>query len=53
MGIRLGVNNSALSVKDLRDAIISLAAAYCYQSGRRLMEIKGKDGIIYLIRALS
>lgn len=61
MGIRLGVNNSALSVKDLRDAIISLAVAYCYQSGehlmeisgRHLMEIKGKDGIIYLIRALS
>ncbi len=52
MGIKLSVSNSALSVKDLRDAIISLAVAYCYQSKTRLMEIKGKDGIIYLIRAL-
>lgn len=53
IGIRLGVNNSVLTVKDLRDAIISLAVAYCYQSKTRLMEIKGKDGIIYLIRSLS
>ncbi|MEM2912852.1 MAG: hypothetical protein QXR06_00760 [Candidatus Bathyarchaeia archaeon] len=46
-------NVSALPVKDLCGAILSLAVAYCYQSGRRLMEIKGKDGIIYQIRALS
>jgi hypothetical protein len=39
-------------VKDLRDAIISLVVAYCYQSRTRLMEIKGKDGVIYLIGAI-
>jgi predicted nuclease with RNAse H fold len=52
MGIRLDADNSVLLVKDLRDAIISLVVAYCYQSRTRLMEIKGKDGVIYLIGAI-
>lgn len=49
MGIKLNVDNSVLLIKDLRDAIISLVVAYCYQSRTRLMEIKGEDGVIYLI----
>ncbi len=52
MDIKLNVDNSVLLIKDLRDAIVSLVVAYCYQSKARLMEIKGEDGVIYLIGEL-
>ncbi|MCS7385104.1 MAG: hypothetical protein NDF53_05175 [archaeon GB-1867-097] len=52
LNIKLEVDPNLLSIRDLRDAVISAVVAYCYYMKKHLMEIKNSDGTIYLISSL-